>query len=268
MSRFAEGRPTGDSIVASGWLGVFLAALWYCHPPMALLTGMVAGAIAAAGAAVRGPSIRTAACAVAAMAAFAAVATPYFESMSELARSEEPRLANVGMPIAGLGLCLFAMAGFLRSRRLPWLSLWNSGPAHESVQLYVIRYGPHSLDSPGPDPYWLMYLTPYDPARAPIELRSLTPLEMRVDAPTAGYIETFRSWIPGYRVYVDGREQQVHSSRNALVSVRVAPGRHELWVRFAVTVRLHTSIRWAMAAWLIAAVAAAAGLLQMARRPA
>src|ERR1700677_2358539 len=95
MSRFAEGRPTGDSIVASGWLGVFLAALWYCHPPMALLTGMVAGAIAAAGAAVRGPSIRTAACAVAAMAAFAAVATPYFESMSELARSEEPRLANV-----------------------------------------------------------------------------------------------------------------------------------------------------------------------------
>jgi len=112
-----------DSIVASGWLGAFLAALWYCHPPMALLTGMVAGAIAAAGFAIRGPTIRRAACAAAALAAFAALATPYFLSMSELALSEQPRLATVGMPIAGLGLCLVAMAGFLRSRHLPWLAL-------------------------------------------------------------------------------------------------------------------------------------------------
>jgi hypothetical protein len=622
-----------DSIVASGWLGVFLAALWYCHPPMALLTGMTAGAMAAAGLAVRGPTVRRAACAAAALATFAALAAPYFLSMSELAQSEQPLLANVAMPVAGLGLCLLAMAGFLRSRRLPWLalvptallclrdfqpslvpfaslfvaamlgaawatrrgtrrhdaawvalcalaaailaaalfpgtsipglgawvphdwsnffepitpsrtrvqpgyllwflvagmvalafatpstfaqlaaaaalvlvvslgfcgglsaflwrnvpaavngvvattydlrlipamsvvaitggyfwftslrpghpalwrvlhlvilvlvpwmlwehavvlwivrdfsldleqtaihnrpenvaleryswdlllpprfinwgvmdpaletrfwsdsdhtkamidpdqmerameapgqkpvglvatpvptgrdwltldprieidpgrrvllrfdflgkyvdngylivkgqtlyreyrlpssgrdyafgfdpgntrtlSLWNSGSARESVQLMVLRYGAHALDPPGPDPYWLMYLTPYDPARAPIELRSLTPLKLRVDAPTAGYVETFRSWIPGYRVYVDGREQAVHSSRNALVSVRVAPGPHDVWVRFAGTVRLHTALRWAFAGWVAAALSGALALRVMARRAA
>jgi hypothetical protein len=147
------------------------------------------------------------------------------------------------------------------------LSLWNSGRTHESLQLLVARGGPHALDPPGPDPYWLMYLTPYLPEKAPIELHSLIPLRLRVDAPTAGYIESFRSLIPGYKVYVDGKPAFVHGSRNALVSVRVPPGRHELWVRFAGTVRLHTAERWASAGWLLAAFAAAIQLWVMARLP-
>ncbi len=47
-----------DSIVASSWLGVFLAALWYCHPPMALMTNLVCGSIAAGAVAVRGITLR------------------------------------------------------------------------------------------------------------------------------------------------------------------------------------------------------------------
>jgi hypothetical protein len=147
------------------------------------------------------------------------------------------------------------------------LSLWNSGTTHESVQLLIDRGGPHAFDPPGPDPYWLMYMTPYDPKRAPIELYSLVPLRLRVDAPTAGYVETFRSLIPGYKVYVDGKPAVIHRSRSALVSVRVAPGSHDLWVRFAGTVRLHTAIRWAEAGWLIAAAAAAIQLWFLARSP-
>ena len=147
------------------------------------------------------------------------------------------------------------------------LSLWNSGATHESVQLLIDRSGPHAWDPPGPDPYWLMYQTPFDPKRSPIELYSLTPLRLRVDAPTAGYVETFRSLIPGYKVYLDGKPVTVHASRNALVSVRVPPGTHELWVRFAGTVRLHTAIRWAMTAWLMAAAAAVVQLRAMARQP-
>ena len=57
---------------------------------------------------------------------------------------------------------------------------WNSGATHESVQLLIDRGGPKAFDPPGPDPYWLMYLTPYEPKRAPIELYSLTPLRLRV----------------------------------------------------------------------------------------
>jgi hypothetical protein len=621
-----------DSVVASGWLGVFLAALWYCHPPMALLTGLVAGACAAAGIAVRGITVRRAFGACVGLAAFAVLAEPYFLSMSELAQTEQPRLASLGMPLAGLGLCLFAMTGFLRTRRLLWLallptailclrefqpslvpfaccfaagmlatawftrarsrgndaawvslcalvaalvsslvfpsasipyhaagwaqhewqsfiepiggagnrtqpgyllwiliggmialifsvqslfaqisaaaalvlvvslgfcgilseffwrnipgdivdviaiaydlrllpvvavlavtggfywysslrdrrggvaracvflvllaspwslwehltvlhnirgfhlgleeteirnrsenvaleryswdllpppryinwgvmdpvletrfwsdadhdkamidpdqiersletpgqepikltatpiltgrdwltlepkieldpgqhvlirfdflgkyppgylivqgqaiyreyqlpesgrnyafgftpgntrtlSLWNSGASHESVQLSVDRKGPNAYDPPAPGPYWLMYLTQYEPKRAPIELYSLTPLRLRVDAPTAGYVESFRSLIPGYKVYVDGNPAAVHGSRNALVSVRVPAGSHDLLIRFAGTVRLHTAIRWAETAWLIAGLAAALELSAMIRRP-
>jgi hypothetical protein len=147
------------------------------------------------------------------------------------------------------------------------LSLWNSGKVHQSVQIDVDRKGPGAYDPPPPNPYWLMYLTPYDPARAPIELKSLTPLRLRVDAPTPGYVESFRSLIPGYKVYVDGIPAVVHGSRNALVSVRVPSGTHDIWVRFAGTVRLHTAIRWAEAGWLIAALAAAFQLRAMIRRP-
>jgi hypothetical protein len=147
------------------------------------------------------------------------------------------------------------------------LSLWNSGATHESVQLLVDRGGPHAFDPPAPGPYWLVYLTPFEPDRAPIELKSLVPLRLRVDAPTSGYVETFRSMIPGYKAYVDGNPAIIHRSRNALVSVRVPPGHHDVGVRFAGTLRLHTAIRWAVTGWLIAALAAAIQLWAMALRP-
>jgi hypothetical protein len=148
------------------------------------------------------------------------------------------------------------------------LSLWNSGATHESVQLLVDRLGPHAYDPPGPNPYCLMYLTPFDPKRAPIELYSLIPLRFRVDAPTAGYVESFRTIIPGYKVYVDGKPAVIHRSRSALVSFRVPPGSHDVWVRFAGTVRLHTAIRWAMTAWLLVAAATGVQLWTMVRNPA
>ena len=92
------------------------------------------------------------------------------------------------------------------------------------------------------------------------------PLKIRVNAPTEGYVETFRSSIPGYKVYVDGRQTAVHTSRNMQVSVRVPRGSHDLWIRFAGTVRLHTAIRWAESAWLIAAAAAMIQLFALCRR--
>jgi hypothetical protein len=116
-----------DSVAASGWLGVFLAALWYCHPPMALLTGMVAGALAAAALALRGMTLRRLSGAALGAATFVALATPYFRSMSELVQSGKDPLATLTMPALGLGLCLFAMGGFLRTRFLPWLALLPTG---------------------------------------------------------------------------------------------------------------------------------------------
>jgi hypothetical protein len=145
------------------------------------------------------------------------------------------------------------------------LSLWNSGTTHESIQLLVTRYGPRAFDPPGSAPYWNLYLSTYSPERAPIALESLIPLKIRVNAPTDGYVETFRSSIPGYKVYVDGKQTAVHTSRNMQISVRVPRGTHDLWIRFAGTVRLHTAIRWAESAWLIAAAAAVIQLFAMCR---
>jgi hypothetical protein len=143
------------------------------------------------------------------------------------------------------------------------LSLWNSGSTRESIQLLVTRYGPHAFDPPGDGPYWNLFLSNYAPERVPVALQSLVPLKIRVTAPTDGYVETFRSSIPGYKVYVDGKQDAAHTSRNQQVSVRVPRGTHNLWIRFAGTVRLHTAIRWAETAWAIAALAAVAQLFTM-----
>lgn len=112
-----------DSVVASGWLGVLLAALWYCHPPMALLAGLICAACTAAGVATRGFAIRRLVGGAACLATFAGLAAPYFMSMSELAQSDEPRLATLAMPLVGMALCLVGAAGFLRTRRIPWLAI-------------------------------------------------------------------------------------------------------------------------------------------------
>jgi hypothetical protein len=135
------------------------------------------------------------------------------------------------------------------------LSLWNSGTTHESIELLVFRVGPDHAAPPGPGPYYLAYVTPYDPAAAPIELYSLMPVHLRVEAPADGYLETFRSYVPGYKVYVDGTPATVRVSGNRLVSVWLKKGSHDVRVRFAGTVSLHTDERWAFTAWGIALLA-------------
>jgi hypothetical protein len=132
------------------------------------------------------------------------------------------------------------------------LSLWNSGPKHESLELFIIRPDARALD---PGPYCLAYITPYIPKRAPIEILSFMPLRLRVDAPEAGYLETVRSSVPGYKVYVDGKRARAYRSGNGLVSVPLAKGSREVLVWFGGTVALHTAVRWACAAWLVALLA-------------
>ena len=132
------------------------------------------------------------------------------------------------------------------------LSLWNSGTTHESLELRIKR-PIDQRDTPA-DPYCLAYLTPYVPSRAPVELLSLMPVHLRVNAPVPGLLETFRSYIPGYKVYVDGKATKVLNSDH-LVAVRIEKGEHDVRVRFAGTVALHTATRWALTAWIIAGAA-------------
>ena len=165
------------------------------------------------------------------------------------------------LPSSGRNYAFGAAPGNTRT-----LSLWNSSGRHESVQLLITRSGPHASEPPKAVPYCLLYVTPYDPKRAPIELFSVWPLHLRVEAPTAGYVETYRTMIPGYKVYLDDKPAMIHSSRNALVSVRVTPGAHDLHVRFAGTVLLHTAIRMATLLWLLVAAVAVLQLWVMCRK--
>jgi hypothetical protein len=147
------------------------------------------------------------------------------------------------------------------------ISLWNSGDTHESIEVLVLREGPGRTRAPGPGPYYLAYVTPFDPARAPVELYSLSPVHLRVTAPSDGYLETFRSFIPGYKVYVDGKQETVRVSGNRLVSVWLKKGTHDVRVRFAGTVSLHTDERWAIAAWLVALAAMVVQIILACRVP-
>ncbi|HEY1848095.1 MAG TPA: hypothetical protein VGG37_02760 [Opitutaceae bacterium] len=144
------------------------------------------------------------------------------------------------------------------------ISLWNSGPAAESVQILI--KAPKIFDpAPGLAPYWLIYSTPFDAGRSPIDVESLAPLRIRVAAPTDGYLESFRSWVPGYKATLDGEPVAVHRTKNSLVGVRVAKGSHEVVIRFAGTTSFHTDIRWAETAWILAALAGALQLWRWTR---
>ena len=144
------------------------------------------------------------------------------------------------------------------------LSLWNSGPEAESVQLRI--KGTKVFEpAPGPGAFWRIYSTPFDAARAPIDVQSLSPLRIQVDAPCDGYLESFRSWIPGYKATLDGAPARVLRTRNALVGVRLPKGRHQVMIRFTGTTTFHTDIRWAETAWVLVALAGVAQLWRWTR---
>ena len=106
------------------WIGVGCAAMWLCHPPLALLSMAVAGFCLGAQFAINGPALHWLSNAVVSGAVFLVLAAPYFVAMSEIppVHSYDP-LPNLVLPALALFLLLLALAQALRRGSIRWLAL-------------------------------------------------------------------------------------------------------------------------------------------------
>lgn len=122
---------------------------------------------------------------------------------------------------------------------------------HASSVTAVTNLGPHTEDysmqlkiapansMPRDGKVWgRLHVSRYRPEQAPIEVLALCPFRARVQAGEAGWLETPRQWLAGYRATVDGVAVEPVPSRDNLVAVPVSPGEHEVVLVFAGSFRL------------------------------
>jgi hypothetical protein len=128
------------------------------------------------------------------------------------------------------------------------LSLWNSGTTAEHYRMSINREPGNDLNSDGGF-FARLAVSKLDPAVLPIRTVSLDPYHAVVTAPTAGFLETFRILLPGYRAYLDGVPVPFKSSKQALLEVAVPAGVHDVVVRFVGSFRLWAAAIVSGAAW-------------------
>jgi len=129
------------------------------------------------------------------------------------------------------------------------LSLWNSGTTVERYRLSLTREPGNDLKSGGGF-FARLTESKLDPAVLPIRLVSLNPYHVVVKAPSAGFLETFRVLLPGYRAYLDGVRVPFSRSKQALLQVEVPAGVHDVVVRFVGSFRLWSAATVSALGWL------------------
>lgn len=141
------------------------------------------------------------------------------------------------------------------------LPVSNSGPDPVAIEI-VYKRTDTSAPVP-PETYMRVWTSTYDASRSPIAVEQVTPLRMRVDAPSSGLLETYRSFYPGYQVLVDGEPASAQGSYDGLLDIPLTKGRHEVAIRFKGTGVFVASSWWQLIAW---AAVGLAGVLEISRR--
>jgi hypothetical protein len=134
------------------------------------------------------------------------------------------------------------------------LPVSNGGRDPVEVELVYFR---SDTSQPVPSgPLMRVWVSIFEPSRAPISLEGLMPLRLRIDAPADGLLETFRSYYPGYQVQVDGQSVAPQSSYDGLLDIPVPKGRHDVVVKFTGTPTFRAAAGFQMVAWALVALAA------------
>lgn len=140
---------------------------------------------------------------------------------------------------------------------------FGTGPEnYHSISLRTAQTRPETLDLQLAVQPWAPEVPPgtrlatynlheLDPAGLPVQVVSLFPLRLTVDAPAGGgNVVTPRSYLPGYEVTVNGAKVQAVRSSDGMLMFPVPKGRSEVQVKFPGSLRLQVSF-WLMAvAWL------------------
>ena len=96
-----------------------------------------------------------------------------------------------------------------------------------------------------------MIVSRYDPARAAVRVDELMPV-YRVTAtlPAAGWIETSRVWLPGYRATLDGKTVELRRSHRGLAMAAAGAGLHRLELRYVGTTTLWIALAVSALTWI------------------
>jgi hypothetical protein len=133
--------------------------------------------------------------------------------------------------------------------------------------LVLKREGPNATAPWAADETIDLAVSQYDESQALIEVKSLHPLRLRVDAPEPGLLELFRSYYPGYRVSLNGKPTDFAPSSSGLIQFPISAGSNEVLVRFRGTWQLRAMFWYAVVAWSAVAILLLFELVRAARRP-
>lgn len=149
-------------------------------------------------------------------------------------------LRTYALPSAGQARGFGMAAG-----NVPQLSLWTDQPAEETVALTL-----HAPAAPAERPLARFTLSPVPATALPLKLEGLVPLRVRVQAASAGYLETPRVYLPDYRATVGGKVVPLQPSPEGLVLVPVPAGESEVVVSYPGPRYLRPVFWLSLAGWL------------------
>ncbi|PTY05647.1 hypothetical protein DB347_14855 [Opitutaceae bacterium EW11] len=148
------------------------------------------------------------------------------------------------------------------------LSLWNSGPDQEDLEIAFKREGAGAADTwPAVLSVGRVRILDYDASQTPVEVLSLQPLQLRTRTDSAAVVETFRVWQPGYRVSLDGQPVPNRPTRQGLLSYDVPAGTHIAEIRLRGTPTLRFAAQWSMAVAAILLLLVIGEAARLARTP-
>jgi hypothetical protein len=124
----------------------------------------------------------------------------------------------------------------------------GSEPEMVDVRLAVHRW----LPAHGPGARLATYaLQELDQSRLPVQVASLFPLRLTIEAPAAGCsVVTPRSYLPGYEIFVNGAKVQAFRSTDGMLMFPVPPGTSDVQVNFPGSRRLRVAFWLGVASWL------------------
>jgi hypothetical protein len=129
------------------------------------------------------------------------------------------------------------------------ISVENTGARTERYKFSMPRGAGNSLTGKG-DFFADVAISHFEPAKAPLRIDSLLPYRVTATVAEAGWMETSRLWLPGYRARLDGVRVEVRSSKQGLAMVAVSPGFHALALDYVGTVKLWLALVVSGLTWL------------------
>jgi hypothetical protein len=159
-------------------------------------------------------------------------------------RGEKGWYREYQLPEAGFGPRSFGVA----ADRPKMITLWNAGLEPQKIGLQFVG----AADKPGvrpPRDFAEVAEQTYDVAALPVRTDTLVPYRASTVVDQAAWLETPRTFVPGYWASVNGRAVTVTESPNHRVSVRLEPGANRVVLTYPGTTALWFMVAVSAVCW-------------------